>query len=209
MSRMAAGVVALALCLPATALAGEEVFQFRTQEDPASGADRNVCGLAPFRVNLLLPASVYVPLHHWRDGKVVLTGHRKVGTAMACAQLTDMLFPEGLAQNFYVRFDLPEGRFTAVGQCVSVSNQVPRAGVVLAGCSLKLTEFPKGYVGGFVTSSSVFNPFGIAGYSTGSFWTLRAFEAPKGGGQGQGRSGMEWVEDARGEEEIAARAAQP
>ena len=94
-------------------------------------------------------------------------------------------------------------------QCVCVSNQVPRAGVVLAGCSLKLTEFPRGYVGGFVTSSSVFNPFGITGFSTGSYWTLRAFEAPRGSGQGPGRSGMEWVQDARGEEEIAALAAQP
>lgn len=209
MSRMAACVAALVLSLPAAALAGEVVYQFRTEEDPASGADRNVCGSAPFRVNLMLPASIYVPIHHFRDGKVVLTGHRKVGSAMACVQLTDLTFPEGLAQNFYVRFDLPKGRFTAVGQCVSVSNQVPRAGVVLAGCSLKLTEFPAGYVGGFATSSSVFNPFGIAGYNTGSFWTLRAFEAPRGNAQGHGRSGMEWVEDTRGEAEIAARAARP
>jgi hypothetical protein len=206
---MTACIAALVLSLPTAALAGEVVYQFRTEEDPASVADRNVCGSAPFRVNLRLPASIYVPIHHWKDGKVVLTGHRKVGSAMACAQLTDMTFPEGLSQNFYVRFDLPEGRFTAVGQCVSVSNQVPRAGVVSAGCSLKLTEFPRGYVGGFVTSSSVFNPFGVAGFNTGSFWTLRVFEAQKGVAHGQGRSGMEWVEDTRGEEEISSLAAQP
>jgi len=206
---MAACVVALVLVLPAAALAGEVVYQFRTEENPASSADRSVCDSAPFRVNLQLPASIYVPIHRLHDGKVVVGGYRKAGTAMACVQLTNMAFPEGLTQDFYVRFELPEGRFTGVGKCVAVSNQVPRAGVVLSGCSLKLTEFPRGYVGGFATSSSVFNPFGITGFNTGSYWTLRLFEAPRGGVQGPGRSGMEWVEDARGEEEIAALAAQP
>ncbi|HEY1086074.1 MAG TPA: hypothetical protein VGE37_00215, partial [Archangium sp.] len=100
---MTAAVAALVLSLPASALAGEVVYQFRTEEDPASGADRRVCDSAPFRVNLQLPASIFVPIHDIRDGKVVLGGYRKVGTAMACALLTNFTFPEGLAQDFYVR----------------------------------------------------------------------------------------------------------
>ncbi len=205
MSRMAASVLAVVLSLPASALAGEVVYQFRTEEDAtASQAERDTCLAAPFRVNLRLPANVYVPIHRWRDGRVVVDGHRKAGRAVACAQLTDLTFPEGLTQDFYVRFELPEGRFTAVGKCMAVSNKVPRAGVVLTGCSLKLTEFPKGYVGGFATSSSVFNPFGLPGYNTGSYWTLRVFEQERVSPPARGRSGMEWVDDARRDEEIAA-----
>lgn len=208
MSRKVACVVALVLVLPTVALAGEVVYQFRTEEDAGSLADRDTCLSAPFRVNLRLPASIYVPIHRWRDGRVVVDGHRKAGSAMACAMLTDLSFPEGLTQDFYVRFDLPEGRFTAVGKCMAVSNQVPRAGVVLTGCSLKLTEFPKGYVGGFVTSSSVFNPFGLPGFNTGSYWTLYAFEADRVSPPSRpGRSAMEWVEDTRSEEALAALAA--
>jgi hypothetical protein len=205
MSRMAACVVAVVLALPTAALAGEVVFQFRTEEDPgaAPAGEKDACLSAPFRVNLRLPASVYVPIHRFRDGKVLLDGHRKAGRAVACALLTDLTFPEGLTQDFYVRFELPEGRFTAVGKCMAVSNQVPRAGVVLTGCALKLTEFPRGYVGGFATSSSVFNPFGLPGYSTGSYWTLRLFEQERVSPSGPGRSAMEWVEDARADEEIA------
>lgn len=208
MSRMSAAAAALVLSLPAAALADEVVYQFRTEEDPSASMDLQACQGAPFRVNLRLAAGVYVPLHSIRNGEVVLTGHRKVGTAVACAQLTDMTFPEGLSQSFYVRFVLPEGTFTGVGQCVAASNRVPRAGVVLAGCTLKLTEFPSRYMGGFVTSSSIFNPFGLPGYNTGSYWTLRAFEPErKSAASEPGRSGMQWTDDARSDADIAALAA--
>lgn len=210
MSRMSAAVAALVLSVPAAALADEVVYQFRTEEDASASQDVNACQGAPFRVNLRLAASVYVPIHSWRNGEVVVTGHRKAGTAVACAQLTDMTFPEGLSQNFYVRFVLPEGTFTGVGQCVAASNSVPRAGVVLAGCTLKLTQFPARYVGGFATSSSIFNPFGLPGYNTGSYWTLRAFESEKkSSSSGPGRSGMQWVDDARSDKDIAALSARP
>lgn len=205
MSRLAA-CVALVLSLPSAVRAEEVVYQFRTQEDPGVEVDRSVCRSAPFRVNLQLPASVSVPVHRMKDGQVVVAGYRRVGSAMACVKLTDISFPGGLRQDFYVRFELPEGRFTALGQCAALSNEVPQRGVVLTGCALKLTEFPAGYVGGFATSASVFNPLGLPGFNTGSYWTLRVFEGEKAPAQGSGRSGMEWVEDARTDEDIAALA---
>jgi hypothetical protein len=208
MSRIAAA--ALVLALPAAALADEEVYQFRTEEDATVSMDATACQGAPFRVNLRLVASVFIPVHSVRNGEVVVVGHRKVGTAVACAQLTDLTFPEGLSQNFYVHFVLPEGTFTGVGQCVAASNSVPKTGVVLAGCTLKLTEYPGQFVGGFVTSSSIFNPFGLNGFNTGSYWTLRAFKPiPRDGGGGPGHSGMQWVDDSRSDADIAAQSTKP
>ncbi|WP_257449793.1 hypothetical protein [Archangium lipolyticum] len=161
MSRMALSV--LALGLPTVALAREQVLLFRTEEHPGA-VDPSGCQAAPFEVNVRLPANVLGT----DDG-------RPSGKALACARITDPTFAEGSTADFYVHFMLPEGNFTGLGRCTMVSNGVPRPGVVLTSCALKLTELPAGYVGGFATSSSVFNPKGLPGYNTGSFWTLRVF----------------------------------
>lgn len=166
-------VLVLVWGLPSAVLAGERVYQFRTVEDPQA-VDASGCQAAPFEVNVRLPASIFV--REAGGGKKGGSGERREGKALACARITDRSFAEGSTADFYVRFELPEGHFTALGQCTIVSNGVPRPGVVLTGCALKLTEFPAGYVGGFATSSSLFNPRGLPGYNTGSFWTVRAFE---------------------------------
>lgn len=180
MSRMHGGAVVvlgmLALVSVASeARAGEVVYQFRTEEDPATPPDPAVCAAAPFVVNVRLGASVYVPLHRLQDGKVVYEGRKRVGTATACVRLTDFTFPPGQQVPFYARFNLPDGSFTASGTCTLVSNDVPEAGLVLAGCALKLVDVPRGFVGGTVSSTSVFNPFHLPGYATGSYYTLYAY----------------------------------
>lgn len=162
------------------ALAAEAMYQLRSEEDLKAVADPvTECKVAPFEVNVRLPASLFVPEPHAKDGKVKSAGKKKVGTGLACVRLTDRTFPEGSRADMYARFDLPEGRFTAVGTCTVVSNAVPRPGIVLAGCALKLTEFPAAYAGGLATSTSVFNPTGLPGFNTGSLWTLRAFTPEK------------------------------
>jgi hypothetical protein len=60
---------------------------------------------------------------------------------------------------------------------VVITNNVPRPGVVLAGCALRVTQGPEGFLGGAATSMSIFNPLGLPGAGTGSFWTLRAYSA--------------------------------
>ncbi|MCP3137314.1 hypothetical protein [Pyxidicoccus xibeiensis] len=179
MSRRHGGVVTvlvmLAVAVAAEASAGEVVYQFRTEEDPSTPPDRAVCAAAPFVTNVFLGASVYVPLHSVRDGKVVYEGRRRVGTATACVRLTDPTFPPGQQVPFYARFNLPDGSFTASGTCTLVSNDVPEAGLVLAGCALRLVDVPRGFVGGTVSSTSVFNPQRLPGYATGSYYTLYAY----------------------------------
>jgi hypothetical protein len=152
----------------------QRVVQFRSVEDPASPPDAAFCDGAPFRANVRLGASLYSHEvdHH---GQVKQGDSRKIGTATACARLTDPTFPVGAQPEFAVRFDLPEGSFTAVGACTIASNDVPERGLVLAGCALRLTAFPPGILGGVVTSLSTFNPSGLPGLGTGSWWTLQYY----------------------------------
>jgi hypothetical protein len=165
----------LAVPLPAGA-AEEEVLQVRTAEDPAVTADPAVCARAGFAANLTLGASVYGYELRRRSGKVDDHHARKLGTATACAQITSLSFPAGLAQNFYVEFDLPEGHFAARGTCTINSNNVPQQGLVIAGCALGLINPPPGYLGGAVTSTSTFNPFRLSGFATGSYWTFQLYK---------------------------------
>ncbi|WP_338872810.1 hypothetical protein [Myxococcus stipitatus] len=149
-----------------------EVYRFRTQEDAAKPPDAAVCAGAPFETTVKLGASVYVaPPGGGRE--------RSVGSATACIRITaaNRLVP-GEQLPMHVRFKLPEGDFTASGTCQVVSNDVPEAGLVLAGCALKLVEVPGGYSGGVVSSTSVFNPKKLPGYATGSYYTLTVYRGP-------------------------------
>ncbi|QSQ21653.1 hypothetical protein JY651_41880 [Pyxidicoccus parkwayensis] len=197
---MVLGMLAV-MSVASEARADEVIYQFRTEEDPANPPDMAVCAAAPFQSNVFLGASVYVPLHRPRDGKVVYEGRKRVGSATACVRLTDFTFPPGQQVPFYARFNLPDGSFTASGTCTLVSNNVPEAGLVLAGCALKLVGVPRGFVGGTVSSTSVFNPFKLPGYATGSYYTLYAFR------DGYRRSAREEWEE-RDEWEAADRASE-
>ncbi|WP_224363544.1 hypothetical protein [Hyalangium versicolor] len=177
MPRIPVCVVSLVLSLSGPALAGEVVYQFQTEEDPKAAANPGACQGAPFQSNVALSGIISVPERGLAEGRVELGAARHAGAALACLRITDRTFAEGSQADIYASFELPEGHFTAVGHCTAVSNAVPRAGVVLASCALKLTEFPAGYAGGSATSASVFNPLHLPGYSTGSLWTLRVFES--------------------------------
>jgi len=165
------------LCAPTYVRAAERVVQFRSAEDPASPADAAFCNAAPFAANLRLGASLYSYDVHKRDGSVERTAGAKIGTATACAHLTDFHFPLQLQQEFVVRFDLPEGSFTAVGNCAFATNDAPQKGFVLAGCALRMTRFPQGVLGGAAASLSSFNPGKLPGFSTGSYWTLQYYDS--------------------------------
>jgi hypothetical protein len=151
------------------------VVRFRSEEDPAFPPDPAVCAAAPFAVNVRLGASLWAEASN--ASGAVKASTRRVGTATACVQITDPTFALGNPQRFYARFDLPEGRVTADGQCSAVSNDVPTPGLVLAGCFLRAVEYPDGYVGGAVTSLSIFNPANLPGFTTGSSWTVQLYRA--------------------------------
>ncbi len=176
MPKKSALVFSVLLAVPGVGWAGEVMYQFRSEEDPKAVDAEKACQAAPFEANVRLPANIFVPDQSTGEAKLKRAGQKRVGTALACVRITDRTFAEGSQADIYARFDLPEGRFAAVGKCTVVSNAVPRAGVVLSSCALKLTEYPAAYAGGFATSASIFNPTRLPGYNTGSLWTLRVFE---------------------------------
>lgn len=180
------------------ASAASHVVQFHSAEDPASPPDSSFCATAPFKVNLRLGASLYAYDLGEQTAMIRHDHLRKIGSATACAQLTNFTFPAGLQQNFSVRFDLPEGRFEGVGTCTLTSNSVPLAGFVLAGCALNMTAFPPGVAGGAIASLSSFNPFRLSGFATGSYWTLQYYDATAPAPDDDDHdsdSAMDWVEE--------------
>jgi hypothetical protein len=179
------------------AFAESRIVQIRSAEDPASPPDGAFCQTAPFAVNLLLGASLYTYEVGEHTGMVRDEHPRKIGVATACARLTNFTFPAGLQQDFYVRFDLPEGSFVGLGTCTLTSNDVPLAGFVLAGCALKMTSFPSGVVGGGISSLSSFNPFRLPGFATGSYWTLQYYDnSPPSRRDDDSQDAMRWMENA-------------
>lgn len=188
----------LALLLaPALASAqAARVLQVRSAEDPGSPPDPAVCAQAPFRTNLRLGGTLYSYPTREEDGRVLAQESRPIGRATACARITSLSFTPGLVQQFFIRLSLPGGDYTANGTCTIVSNAVPKGGLVLAGCNLAVTSAPDGVIGGAVTSLTTFNPFKLAGFSTGSYYTVQVYDRdqPQGDEQDSDHA-MEWTED--------------
>lgn len=151
------------------------VYRFRSIEDPDFPPDPAVCAAAPFAANVRLGASLWSEAVQASEGRVVNPTVRRIGTATACIRITDPTFPPGLQQRFYGRFDVAEGTIVADGTCTLISNDVPRRGLVLGGCNLRVIEAPPHVAGGAVTSLSVFNPARLSGFATGSVWTLQLY----------------------------------
>jgi hypothetical protein len=157
-------------------LGGEPtVLRFRSIEDAAFPPETAICADAGFTPNVYLGASLWSEANTASSGRVVNNSVRRIGRATACVRITDPTFPPNLPQQFYARFDTPEGSFTAGGACTLVSNDVPQAGLVLAGCHLRIIEGPASMRGGVITSLSVFNPRKLPGFNTGSEWTLQFY----------------------------------
>lgn len=106
----------------------------------------------------------------------------RIGSATACTHVTfPLVFTPSSIEPFYINFRLDKGdhagEYKAIGNCTIISNDVPTQGLILAGCSLKVTDAPSDSVRGAMTSMSVFNPFRLPGFNTGSIWTLRLYSS--------------------------------
>jgi hypothetical protein len=156
---------------------GQRTLIFRSLEDEDVSNQPQDCPFAG--ANLFLGATLWSMQTRASDSRVVNEAVRRIGTAAACGLITGPLVPATLVP-FYVEFTMDRGpgrgdRYTAVGSCQVITNNVPRPGVVLAGCALRVTQGPEGFLGGAATSMSIFNPQQLQGAGTGSFWTLRVY----------------------------------
>jgi hypothetical protein len=194
--RIARALAVLTLLAPALASAQARVLQFRSVEDP-SPPDPAICDVAPFKANVRIRGTLFTYQTREGSGEVETDEGRAIGKATACARITNFLFPEGLAQQFFLLLTLRDGVYRALGTCTIISNNVPESGLVLAGCNLKIDSAtaPAGVIGGAVTSVTTFNPFKLAGFATGSYWTAQIYD------EGHGRSrqedsdhAMEWID---------------
>lgn len=185
MSRLARLVALLALlATPLLAAAnhqgadepGERIIVLRTVEDPRFPARADICDAAPFTpVNVRLGAGAWTVRTRGRDGLLVNDDVRFVGPVTGCGRLATTS-PQ-VAQPFLIHFELDDGAYTAIGTCTITSNDVPTAGLLLVTCALEVVEAPPGVVGGSATSASIFNPFKLPGFDTGSIWVLRLHDA--------------------------------
>ncbi len=165
------GVTPAAAQVAPAAAGSERVIVVRTTEDANIPAVPPGC---PFTApNVRLGATVWSFQTAANGGGMVNDQARQLGTASACGKITAPLVPFTQVP-FYIEFDITEGFFVAQGFCTVTSNNVPTAGIILAGCTL--TAAPSaGVVGGSVNSNSVFNPLHLPGFDTGSIWTLRLY----------------------------------
>lgn len=176
---LTAGAVAAAPGGPPAGEEGQRTLIFRSLEDPTVSNQPQNC---PFGgANLFLGATLWSLQTRADDSRVVNEAVQQTGTAAACGLITTALVP-GTLVPFYVEFTLDQGpdqaaTYTAVGTCQVITNNVPQPGVVLAGCALRVLQGPEGFLGGAATSMSIFNPRGLEGAGTGSFWTLRVYTA--------------------------------
>lgn len=148
---------------------GDAVYLYRTQESPDVATD-----CLPGQ-NVVLGAYVYAPRTRAVDGKVVREGTEPVGTVVGCGTMTSVAV--GATAPFTMDFELADGRkIFAAGKC-EVTRQVFTAAspypVLMVGCALGVeASEAEPTLAGIATSASVFNPFKVPGYETGSYWTL-------------------------------------
>ncbi len=171
-------IAALTMASFGAPAAAEQILVFRSIEDQSTPPDESFCSFSttiPFKPNVLLGASLWSIETRASDAKIVNDQVHQVGNATACTQITNFNFPTFTTVPFYIRFDLEDAQYVGLGDCTIISNSVPVNKLILAGCSLNLTNVPPDVKGGAATSLSVFNPFRLSGFSTGSIWTLHLY----------------------------------
>lgn len=155
------------------ALAAEEILLLQTQESP------EVAAPCPGQ-NIKLGAYVYAPRTRAMDGRVMKQLGRPIGTAVGCGVMTTVT--PGSRAPFNITFDLGGRVVSASGECTVADWFFPIAGVpapvLLVGCYLSAAaDESQGLRHGLATSASVFIPYALPGYETGSFWTLHLYTA--------------------------------
>ncbi len=171
-----AALLALVLSAP-VARAGEEVYLLRSQENAA------VPAICPAGDNILLGAFMYAPRTRASDALLVNDMSTPVGTAVGCGRLTTLApFDFSRPAPFSLAIDLDRRPIFAQGSCFIADKSFPLAPapypLLLVGCVLTVQPDPAhGIIRGVAMSASVFLPYAIPGYSTGSFWTVHLYTA--------------------------------
>ena len=112
------------------------------------------------------------------DGRITDALGGQVGQLHACFGETT----RPLRANFYAEGELASLSFVGKGDCESPKADFPESGINVFRCFLNLTDLPRGYVGGLLTTNSVRSRKTIgpvaepAGYVQSSIATVRLWK---------------------------------
>ncbi len=111
------------------------------------------------------------------DALVTDTNVATVGRLHACLGSQDKS-----VYGFYVEGALGSVTFTGRGECRTIKPDYPEAGMRETGCFLQLTDLPAGYVGGYLTTSTLGSRAALGdrsdppGYTQNSIATIRLWK---------------------------------
>lgn len=112
------------------------------------------------------------------DGLMVDTNVQTVGRLHACFGST----PDPTISSFYAEGVLGAVTFTGRGECLAAKQDYPEPGMVVARCFLELRDLPNGYVGGQLTTNTMFSRNVLGentdppGYTQASIATIRLWK---------------------------------
>jgi len=112
------------------------------------------------------------------DGKIIESLGNQIGRIHTCIGETS----NPLRLNFFGEGDLGAVAFTGKGECEAAKSDFPEAGITAYRCFLGLSDLPRGYTGGLLTTNSVVSrqPIGAtsdpAGYVQSSIATVRLWK---------------------------------
>jgi len=112
------------------------------------------------------------------DGRITNAHGNKIGQVRACLGPTS----DPLRINFFAAGDLAAVSFVGKGGCETKKADFPEPGITVYRCFLDLTDLPRGYTGGLLTTSTVVSRQGIGevsdptGYVQSSVATVRLWK---------------------------------
>jgi hypothetical protein len=112
------------------------------------------------------------------DGRMEATNPKDIGSLHVC--LGQAMDPTVVGS--YTEGNLNGIAFTGIGDCRMVRGNLPEDGLLTYRCFLSLSGLPEPYVGGFLTSSTMYSrtPFGVEssppGYTQAAIMTIRLWK---------------------------------
>lgn len=166
----------------APAFASEDIYILRSIREPAT-TEVNWCapsrtGFAPFPTDPERFFSFWSVETDSDDGKIADAKAKRVAELRGCFGAT----PERPRQNFYAEIKLGELEFKGKGECLALALDFPEPGLFPVRCQLVLSNLPKPYVGGVLTTNTLTSKkaFGPdtdpAGYTQASIATIRLWK---------------------------------
>jgi hypothetical protein len=158
----------------------EEIYVVRSMRE-SRGAPTEFCGEARTRFANVGAEDQYTfrsTAIRGSDGLMINANVQTVGRLRACFGATS----DPALFNFYGEGALGTATFTGRGECRVVKQDYPEPGIQFLRCFLDLSDLPKGYVGGQLTTSSINsrnvlgNKSDPPGYTQPSIATIRLWK---------------------------------